>query len=79
MATRARMNAAVGSSGAYVGGTGKVAGPVPNVSGTGVENPYRSGRYMGIQSTTGYLMALVVAEIAALVILRRTFRHAHGG
>lgn len=80
MPTRARMNNAFAQSGAYVGGTGTVAGPVPNVSGTGTENPYRTGRNFGFMpATTGYLLGLVAAEIVALVMLRRAFRSAHGG
>lgn len=74
---RARMNAAHGSSGAYVGGTGTV----PNVTGTGLENPYRKGRRLAfdMDPTTGFVLALLVVELLALAGLRRLFRNAHGG
>lgn len=72
---RARMNAAHGASGAYIGGTGTV----PNVTGTGEANPYRQGRNLSVGPTVGFLLVMVVAEVAALVVLRRIFKNAHGG
>lgn len=72
---RARMNAAHGASGAYIGGSGTV----PNVTGTGQANPYRQGRNLQVGPTTGFLLAMVLVEVAALVILRRVFKNAHGG
>lgn len=72
---RARMNSAHGASGAYIGGSGTV----PNVEGTGQANPYRQGRNLSVGPTTGFLLLMVVVEVAALVVLRRVFKNAHGG
>lgn len=76
------MNAAVGASGAYRGGTGTVPNKniPPNVSGTGTFNIYRyGGGDRGLNPTTGFLLGLTAVEILALVLLRRYFRSAHGG
>ena len=73
---RRAMNAAYGASGRYVGGSGSV----PNNGGTDKgNNPNRRGNGVVLSPTVLFLCGLVVAEYLSLVLLRRTFKHAHGG
>jgi hypothetical protein len=72
---RKPMNNAYGASGATVGGSGTV----PNNGGTSKGNPVRKGIGVVLNPTVTFLVLLVLMEYGTLLLLRRTFKHAHGG
>lgn len=57
---------------------GAKASAVPNNDSSIAPNP-RKGALTAWHPTTAYLMALVIAEFAAYLLLRNVFKHAHGG